>query len=115
MSLLNLYKAKQVSQKKEKEKKPSAPSGETADVPNELITPELHKESYQSVSKHLGQKFLMDSLGAMHSSMVRTSISLVTSEMVETARYKFFFGLCVAPNCSKQWNGLTHVSHKVKR
>ena len=105
-----------MSQKKEKEKKPSAPSGETADVPNELITPELHKESYQSVSKHLGQKFLMDSLGAMHSSMVCTSISLVTSGMVEMdVNSVIFFGLCVAPNCSKQWNGLTHVSHKVKR
>lgn len=58
--------------KKEKDRKKSA--GTTAatavEVHNELITPELHKESYQSVSKHLGQKILTDALGAMHSSMV---------------------------------------------
>ena len=66
--------AKQVPpKKKEKENKKSvASTTNDAEVHNELITPELHKESYQSVSKHLGQKILTDALGAMHSSMVAT-------------------------------------------
>lgn len=37
---------------------------------SELITAELHKQSYESVSKHFGQKILTDALGARESSML---------------------------------------------
>ena len=66
-----LVQAKQAEPpKKEKDKKKSTTAATETEVHNELITPELHKESYQSVSKHFGQKILTDALGAMHSSMV---------------------------------------------
>ena len=68
-------KKEKEKEKKEKEKgkkKSVASTTNDTEVHNELITPELHKESYQSVSKHLGQKILTDALGAMHSSMVTT-------------------------------------------
>ena len=76
-SILYTYHAKQAKQakqaeppKKEKDKKKGTTAATEMEVHNELITPELHKESYQSVSKNLGQKILTDALGAMHSSMV---------------------------------------------
>lgn len=39
---------------------------------SELLTAELQKQSFQSVSKALGEKLLYDTIGARHSSMVST-------------------------------------------
>ena len=44
---------------------------------SELLTDELQKQSYASVSKHLGEKILGDALGAMHSSMVSEIESII--------------------------------------
>lgn len=46
-------------------------SAEPEEPQSELLTAELQKQSYQSVSKALGEKILYDTIGARHSSMVR--------------------------------------------
>jgi len=52
--------------------KPRSSSTEALDKPqSELLTAELQKQSFSSVSKHLGQQILTASLGARDSSMVR--------------------------------------------
>jgi hypothetical protein len=52
----------------EEQKKHSADPEEPQ---SELLTAELQKQSFQSVSKALGEKLLYDTIGARHSSMVR--------------------------------------------
>ncbi len=55
--------------KEDKEVKPVA-STDPEEPLSELLTEELTKQSYQSVSKALGEKILYDTIGARHSSMV---------------------------------------------
>lgn len=56
-----------------KKKSPTRRTG-PVEPQSELLTDELQKQSYASVSKHLGEKILGDALGAMHSSMVSKSL-----------------------------------------
>ena len=55
--------------------KPKSSSAEALEDPqSELLTAELQKQSFSSVSKHLGQQILTESLGARDSSMVRAML-----------------------------------------
>ena len=46
---------------------------------SELLTAELQKHAFSSVSKSFGEKILTDSLGARHSSMVSDVTSFICS------------------------------------
>lgn len=71
------------NQKKQKkaEGEEKTRSADTEEPQSELLTAELQKQSYQSVSKALGEKILYDTIGARHSSMINIASSTTGSRM----------------------------------